>query len=180
MTEGQPVRSGWVASALERFERPLLRYATHLLGRADGAQDVVQSTFLKLCREDPAGLDGHLGPWLFRVCRNEAFDVRRNEQRTLPVDQAELTENPSPEPGPARVLEARESLQQVLAALATLPASQQEVLRLKFQESLSYRDISSITGLTVNHVGVLIHNGLKALRARVPRNPDQSDPRRAR
>jgi RNA polymerase sigma-70 factor (ECF subfamily) len=63
-------------------------------------------------------------------------------------------------------VEAREAAQEVLERLAALPASQREVLRLKFQEELSYRDISVVTGLTVNHVGVLIHQGLKALRAR--------------
>ena len=45
--------------------------------------------------------------------------------------------------------------------------NQQEVLRLKFQHGLSYREISGVTELTVSHVGVLIHNGLKALRARL-------------
>lgn len=159
--------SGWIASALERYERPLLRYAAHLLGQADRAQDVVQTTFLKLCRETPARLEGRLAPWLFRVCRNEALDVRRRKRREEPLDAADLERQPSPDPTPARLLETREALQGVLVALAALPASQQEVLRLKFQEGLSYRDISTITGLTVNHVGVLIHNGVKGLRLRV-------------
>ena len=70
---------------------------------------------------------------------------------------------------PARLLEGREALQAVLDVMATLPASQQEVLRLKFQEGLSYPEIGAVTGLTANHVGVLVHLALKAIRARVPR-----------
>jgi RNA polymerase sigma-70 factor (ECF subfamily) len=166
MSERQTSRSQWIASALERFERPLLRYAIHLLGQPDRAQDAVQATFLKLCREDPSRLDGHLAPWLFRVCRNEALDRRRKDHRAQPLDETDLAARPSPEPTPAGLLEKQEAVHDALQALAGLPASQQEVLRLKFQEDLSYRDISAITGLTVNHVGVLIHNGLKALRAR--------------
>jgi RNA polymerase sigma factor (sigma-70 family) len=48
--------------------------------------------------------------------------------------------------------------------LETLPARQQEVLRLKFQGGFSYRQIGDVTGLTVSHVGVIIHTTVKALR----------------
>jgi RNA polymerase sigma-70 factor (ECF subfamily) len=41
------------------------------------------------------------------------------------------------------------------------------VLRLRFQEGLSYKEIAGVMQLTVSHVGVLIHNGLKSLRARL-------------
>ena len=52
-------------------------------------------------------------------------------------------------------------------------------LQLKFQNDLSYQEISEITKLSVSHVGVLIHTALKTLRARhavaardfVPFNP---------
>lgn len=155
-----------IASALSRYEGPLLRYASRLLGDVDRARDVVQDTFLRLCREDPARLDGHLAPWLFTVCRNRVIDVQRQDGRVEPIDERALEEQPSAAPGPARVLEAREHLDAVLRTLGTLPASQQEVVRLKFQAGLSYQEIASVTGLTVNHVGVLLHNALKTLRER--------------
>lgn len=52
----------------------------------------------------------------------------------------------------------------MLAILQSLPERQQEVIRLKFQGGLSYKEIANVMNLTVNHVGVLIHTGLKALR----------------
>ena len=52
--------------------------------------------------------------------------------------------------------------------MAGLPPNQQEVLRLKFQHSLSYREISSITGLSETNVGFLIHVGIKRLRELLP------------
>ena len=45
-----------------------------------------------------------------------------------------------------------------------LPDNQQEVIRLKFQNDLSYREISEITGLSVSNVGFLLHVGIKRLR----------------
>jgi RNA polymerase sigma factor (sigma-70 family) len=50
--------------------------------------------------------------------------------------------------------------------IATLPPRQQEVLRLKFQNELSYQQIAEITKSTSNSVGVLIHTALKTLRER--------------
>ena len=50
------------------------------------------------------------------------------------------------------------------AALSRLSANQQEVIRLKFQHGLKYREIAEVTGLSVTNVGFLIHTGIKKLR----------------
>ena len=62
------------------------------------------------------------------------------------------------------MLEAHDAESQLLRLLSTLPPREQEVLRLKFQDGLKYREIGEITGLTANHVGVLIHTAIKKLR----------------
>ena len=62
--------SEFLALALERYEAPLVGYATHILGDVEHARDVVQDTFLKLCREGPGKVRDHLAQWLFTVCRN--------------------------------------------------------------------------------------------------------------
>ena len=45
-----------------------------------------------------------------------------------------------------------------------LTETEREVIRLKFQNELSYREISEITGLSVSNVGYLLHRGLRSLR----------------
>lgn len=167
MSQRPPARSEWIDSALARYEGPLLRYASRFLGDVERARDVVQDTFLRLCTSDPVRLDGHLAQWLFTVCRNRALDVLRKEGRMQQLEHTSLAEEPVQDPTPARALEERESLRDVLEALSALPASQQEVLRLKFEAELSYEEISAVVGITVNHVGVLVHNGLKAIRTRL-------------
>ena len=64
-------------------------------------------------------------------------------------------------------LEQDEQISDVLKILNTLPANQQEVLRLKFQGDLSYLEISRITSLSVSNVGFLIHTGIKTIRERI-------------
>ena len=75
----------------------------------------------------------------------------------------------SAEPDAAQAIEGRERTGQVMQALATLPENQQEVIRLRFQEGLSYKDIAAVTELTVTNVGYLIHtaNGKRFGRGRI-------------
>ena len=70
------------------------------------------------------------------------------------------------EPAPNEQIEREEANGFLLRIVATLPPRQQEVLQLKFQNDLSYQEISEITKLSVSHVGVLLHTALKTLRAR--------------
>lgn len=49
--------------------------------------------------------------------------------------------------------------------MGNLPEREQEVLRLKFQNGLSYKEISEITELSVSNVGFILHKTLKELRS---------------
>lgn len=164
MSEATEEKAVWVRSALERFEAPLTRYAFRITGDLERARDVVQDCFLRLCDESPEHIDNHLAPWLFRVCRNRALDVRRREARTQQLDDGRSDQIASPDPLPSKSLELREGLTRVFKLLETLPDNQQEVICLKFQNELSYREISKVTGLSVSNVGYLLHHGLRALR----------------
>lgn len=163
----EPNRAEWMRSVLAEHEGPLLRYATRITGNMERARDVVQDTFLRLCREHPERLNSHLTEWLFTVCRNRALDVVRKETRTRPLTDSDLASRHSSEPSPALTAERRERAGDILRAIGNLPANQQEVIRLKFQNDLSYREISRITHLSVSNVGFLIHTGIKTLRHRV-------------
>lgn len=68
-------------------------------------------------------------------------------------------------PDPSKAMEERERHAEVIALLDRLPENQREVIRLKFQGDLSYKEISDVTGLSVSNVGFLIHTGIKRLRS---------------
>lgn len=161
MTE---TKSDWIKAALREHEGPLMRYATQITGDVDRARDVVQDTFLRLCAEDPAQLDGHLAQWLFTVCRNRALDIQRKEKRMKPLDDLELAAQPSRETSPAAQAEHNENTGRAQRFMKHLPPNQQEVVRLKFQNGLSYKEIAGVTKLSVTNVGFLIHTALKTLR----------------
>src|SRR5262245_37433576 len=167
MSETASARRDWIRAAMDEYQGRLIRFAARITGDLDSARDVVQDTFLRLCREDPDRVRPHLAAWLFHVCRNRALDVRKKEGPLMPLDEQAEARRESASSDPIALLEASECAQQVHALLAELPASQQEVLRLRFQENLSYKEISAVTQHSVSHVGVLIHEGIKTLRRKL-------------
>ena len=160
-----------LTALLDRYERPLVRYAQSIVGDLESARDVVQETFIRWCRGGTNGTDAtnaapdasHTEAWLFTVTRHRALDVLRKNRRIVPMTLPD--DRPCTEPGPDAALASRDTERSLLALLDALTPNQREVIRLKFQNDLSYREIAEVTQLTETNVGFLLHTGLKKLRA---------------
>jgi RNA polymerase sigma-70 factor (ECF subfamily) len=166
-TTGSPAAgAGNTLQALfEAKESALLLYAQRLTGDAGAAEDVVQEAFMRLHREyaqvrQPV-------PWLYRTVHNLAVNHVRASQKLAPLQPAGgddpewdvADDTPMPDEHLARL----EAIGQTRLCLATLDARQREVLRLKFEEGLSYKEIGARLNLNVGHVGYLLHHALKDL-----------------
>ena len=79
-------------------------------------------------------------------------------------DEGQVERVTAPEPRPGRELEHAETHAVILQMIDRLPPNQQEVMRLKFQNGFSYKEISRITTLSVSNVGFLIHTAVARLR----------------
>jgi len=152
----------WIRRQFLQLERPLLRYVMRFVD-LEQAKDIVQEGFIQLMKVDPPEkVEGVERPWLFRVCRNRALDRLKKEGKMKTIkNQEELPfEGESADATMGKSQEAQAIGKLILA----LKPHQKEVVRLKFQEGLSYKEISDITGYTVSHVGVLLHESIKILR----------------
>ena len=155
---------GFMERAIAEHQAALTRYAARLLGDPDRARDVVQDAFVRLMAQSPQAVDGHVVEWLFTVCRRRALDVIRKEDRMTRFAEGQEERVRADEPRPGRTLEAVETHEQLLRLIDRLPANQQEVIRLKFQNGFSYKEISRITELSASNVGFLIHTAVQRLR----------------
>lgn len=149
------------------LESPLLNYALRLLPDTASAEDVVQEAFMKL----HAQFDEVREPrrWLYRTVHNLALNHRRAADKIVslhnpnnPAQEVEA-ELADPQPLPDEQIARWESVGLVRLSLETLDARSRELIRLKFNDGLSYREMSERTGLTIGHVGYLLHYALKAI-----------------
>ena len=175
-----------LVSLMNRYERPLVRYAQSIVGELDGARDVVQETFIKYARGSADGAPAlvvedaarHVESWLFTVTRNGALDHLRKHSRIIPMPLPDDRRSEGASPDEEMV--NRESAEWLLRLLDALTPNQREVIRLKFQNDLSYKEIAEVTGLSATNVGFLLHVALKKLRELLHEAPIDSVPFRIR
>ena len=87
-------------------------------------------------------------------------------QRTnhsTPID-ASTVSVADPSPDAADVASDAEDKVMLHSLVDKLSPRQQEVVRLRMQAGLSYKEIAEVTGLTVSNVGFHLHEAVKSLR----------------
>ena len=110
--------------------------------------------------------------WLYRTVHNLALNHQRAKGKIVPLvqtDNPECDESPDTKPLPDEEIARWESIGLVRLSLDTLDGRSRELIQLKFIEGLSYKEISKRTGLTVGHVGYLLHHALKSIAAELAR-----------
>ena len=167
---------GWetIEELFAALESLLLSYALRLTGDAAVAEDTVQEAFMKLHAQFDEVREPR--PWLYRTVHNLALNHRRQAGRTvslnLPGDDGGPATNDTadPQPLPDEQIARWEGIGLVRLSLETLDDRSRELIRLKFNEELSYKEISTRTGLNIGHVGYLLHHALKAIADELARN----------
>ncbi|NQU49487.1 MAG: RNA polymerase sigma factor [Planctomycetes bacterium] len=151
---------------VERYQGPLIRFARGFVRDRGAAEDLVQETFIRLIRSTPdIGSDGVLGPWLYRVCRNLAYDNSKMETREM--KRRERAVVPEPPPSPDGHSEQQETCAILRRELHNLPEREREALRLKVDQGLSYKQIAEVLGVKAGTVGWLVHQAMNHLTDRL-------------
>jgi RNA polymerase sigma factor (sigma-70 family) len=166
-TEEERPRTESLEQLFLALESPLLAYAQRLVANNELAQDLVQEAFMRL----QTHFDQVRSPrsWLYRTVHNLAINQMKSDSKLVPLpgstdSEAEVAQElPDVRPLPDEEIAHWEGVGLVRLNLQNLDARTQEIIRLKFTENLSYKEISARTGLTVSNVGYLLHHSLKTL-----------------
>ena len=151
-----------VRTLFEAEETPLLRYAFSLVGRRAVAEEIVQEVFLQLyIHWDEIDFPR---AWLFQSVRNRVYNyVRDNRREILDGDDGTTDTSSAQQESPEALLlrmEATGALRQILEAL---DETDRQLVKLKYFDGLTYRDISAQTGLSISNVGYRLHHILKQM-----------------
>src|SRR6266550_1420681 len=120
--------------------------ARWLLRNEQDAQDVVQEAYLRAFRSF-SGFHGTNGrAWLLTIVRNTSYTLLKKNRAvdfTTPFDE-EIHAAEYESASPATILEHSEDAELIKEAMDALPAEFREILVLRHQEGLSYKEIAEI------------------------------------
>lgn len=156
-----------------RYEHQVFRYAYHLLGHRDDADDVKQETFLKAHRAMKGfRSDCSLLTWLLKIAGNLCRDRiksqhRRREVLCDPSATQHWATNASHAADPVAVMERSQTTEVILSVLDGLPATQRELIVLREVEGFSYDEIASILGCSTASVKLRLFRARGRFRERV-------------
>ena len=133
------------------------RLAYSYLKNREEALDAVQSAVCRaLEKQDSLHEPDALRAWFYRILINVCTDTLRRQKRITLLPPEELDEGSYEDPLPADELLQRR--------VEELPLELQTVIRLRFYEELSLREISEATGWNLNTVKTRLYTALKKLR----------------
>jgi RNA polymerase sigma factor (sigma-70 family) len=156
----------------ELYDRYAERVYRFHLGRtrdADAAHELTAETFAqawlgRMRFRDEAG--GSAGPWIFGIARNLlSGSVRRGRLERAACARLGILERLDREPATSPPDESW--LDGLDEALAELPETQLDALRLRFDDDLPYDELADSLGTTPQAARVRVHRGLSALRLRL-------------
>jgi len=120
--------------------------ARWLLRNEQDAQDVVQEAFLRAFKSF-GGFHGSNGrAWLLAIVRNTSYTLLKKNRvadLTTPFDE-EIHASDHESVSAATILERSEDAERIREAMDELPAEFREILTLRHQEDLSYKEIADI------------------------------------
>lgn len=152
---------GAYGALVARYRDRLGRYAVHMIGDREDAEEALQDSFVRAYRSlercnDPA----RFGAWLYGILVNRCRTTggRAARRRQMFVHDAEAL-NGASHPDAMERLEWTDAVER---ALARLTPDHREAFLLKHVEDLEYEEIAKLTG-----------DGVSALKMRVKRAREQ-------
>ena len=173
------------AKTLDRFlasvERRAFRIAQMAVRDRDDALDIVQGAMLRLARSYGRRPSEEWKPLFYRILYNGIRDWQRRktvrsrifgylpgswpDDEEAPADPFEQVASDAPEP--SRQLMADEAMQRLEAALALLPARQQQAFAMRCLEGMDVAETAAAMGCSEGSVKTHYFRALQTLRAKL-------------
>lgn len=144
---------------LGRTQQGVYSYIIFIVKNQEVANDIFQETFLKaitnlqMRRYTPTG---KFNAWMIRIAHNAIMDwYRRQKTRQIidaedDFDIAAMSDNDLMETSREDLLANAQVLSDVKMMIDYLPDTQREVVRMRYYENLSFKEIAEKTGVSIN------------------------------
>ena len=143
---------------LSRNQEKLFTYILFVVRDREMANDMYQETFFKVVSRLQQGkyiANGKFSAWLMRIAHNVIMDWYRQQRAQNIVDAPK--ENDLSNVGSTLLESSREGelvnnqvMEDVRRMMSHLPASQREVVFMRFYQQMSFKEIAEATGVSIN------------------------------
>lgn len=142
--------------ALEQNQQKLLRVCSVYAENADDKKDLFQEAVINIWQAMPSFENkSSLSTWMFRITLNVCMRLQstqaKKRSRFLKMDSITIENIRDEESSP----EEHERLMKLRSCIKKLNDADRAVITL-YLEELPYKEISEITGLTENHIAVMV------------------------
>ncbi|MEM9760830.1 MAG: sigma-70 family RNA polymerase sigma factor, partial [Pseudomonadota bacterium] len=145
----------------ERHQERIHGYLLGMVREPAVADDLFQETFLRAIRAMHAqrGSYAHQGRWLqwvMRIARNAALDHLRRQKRWRTVESADEDREPvwerlpDTEPDAVTHIDRKQQIELLNRCINRLPPEQREVVLLRQEAELTFREIAELTDCSIN------------------------------
>ncbi len=146
---------------VERHQERIYGYLVGMVHDEDVANDLFQETFLRVIhalhrRRGKYQNQGRFLAWILKIARNAALDHLRSRKKWVDVggdgadDSSMWDLLPDASPDALETAELREEVDLLEASIDRLPPEQREVLLLRHEAELTFREIAELTGCSIN------------------------------
>lgn len=146
---------------LERYDATVHTYIRFTVNDPDLAEDIFQDTFIKVITTIKKGrysAQGKFKAWVMRIAHNMIMDHYRRMDTNKIADNAtavdgldELIERvPSDDMNQQELIEKRDMYHELYAGLKSLPPEQREVVKMRYWDEMSFKEIADATGVSIN------------------------------
>ena len=143
---------------LQRYQEKLYNYILYIVRNNDVADDIFQETFVKVIvslRQGRYIETGRFYAWLTRIAHNmliDQFRFEKNENLIYEEDAEHAWQETSILLDTHRESEIvnEQVLNDVRRIMDHLPDNQREVVYMRYYQDLSFKEISDITGVSIN------------------------------
>ena len=138
------------------------RYLTHLAGRSEVADDLLQETFLQMHRSRAAyNPEYSVRPWVFGLARNVFLMNRRAARQWAKIHESRQDLPDFPVLPDADRLGSQDEIRR---GLASLPPDQAEALLLHHEWGFSFDEIAGMVGISAAAARARASRGMAELR----------------
>jgi RNA polymerase sigma-70 factor (ECF subfamily) len=135
----------------EHFIDKIYRFVYYKTMDETIAEDIVSDVFFKALKNIinfSWTTEGELSSWIYRIAHNTVIDFYRTKKENTDLETIEETHGVSPVY--TEQIDGDMTLEQVLGYLETIPLEQKNILIMRIWDDLSYKEISAITGKSID------------------------------